>query len=68
VTSNFHYRRAVQAFRLLLPEFDFRIEGSADDTFRPQAWRKTPEERQGFSSEYEKIAGIFFMRLWQGSQ
>jgi uncharacterized SAM-binding protein YcdF (DUF218 family) len=62
VTSNFHSRRAAQAFRLFLPEFDFRMEGSADPEFDPQAWWKTPRERYLFFSEYRKIAGTFWVR------
>ena len=48
VTSNFHSRRAAQVFRLLLPEFDFRMEGSPDQTFDPQAWWKTARTAPSF--------------------
>jgi uncharacterized SAM-binding protein YcdF (DUF218 family) len=63
VTSNFHSRRAVQAFRLFFPELDFRMEGSADDTFDPHAWWETPSERHLLSGEYQKMLGTFLVRF-----
>jgi len=68
VTSNFHSRRAGQVFRLFFPEFDFRTESSADDTFDPHGWWKTPYERQLLSGEYQKMIGTFFVRFRQGPQ
>ena len=68
VTSNFHSRRAAQVFRLFLPEFDFRTEGSADQTFDPHGWWKTPYERQVLSGEYQKMIGTFFVRLRRDPQ
>jgi uncharacterized SAM-binding protein YcdF (DUF218 family) len=62
VTSNFHSRRALQVFRLFLPEFDFRVEGSVDDSFDPEAWWKKPEERHLLFSEYEKMMGTPLVR------
>lgn len=76
VTSNFHSRRTAEVFRLFLPEFDFRVAGSADDDFDPHAWWKEPQERHLLFSEYEKMIGTFLVRfhlastgwLRQGSQ
>jgi uncharacterized SAM-binding protein YcdF (DUF218 family) len=68
VTTNFHSRRAAEVFRLLLPEFDFRMEGSADDIFDPHAWWKIPGERRLVLSEYQKMLGTFFVGLRWGSQ
>jgi uncharacterized SAM-binding protein YcdF (DUF218 family) len=67
VTSNFHSRRAVQAFRLFFPEVDFRMESAADDTFHPHAWWETPAERRLLFGEYEKMLGTLFVRLRQGT-
>ena len=67
VTSNFHSRRAVQAFRLFFPELDFRMEAAADDTFDPHAWWKTSSQRHLLSGEYQKMLGTFFVRLRQGT-
>jgi uncharacterized SAM-binding protein YcdF (DUF218 family) len=63
VTSNFHSRRAAQVFRLFLPEFDFKMEGSSDDIFDPHAWSKTPGERRLVFSEYQKMLGTFLVRF-----
>ncbi len=63
VTSNFHSRRAAQVFRLFLPEFDFRMEGSPDDAFDPQAWWKKPQERHLVFSEYQKMTGTLLVRF-----
>ncbi len=63
VTSNFHSRRALQVFRLFLPEFDFQMEGSPDDVFHPRAWWKKPEERDLLFSEYRKTIGTFLVRF-----
>ena len=63
VTSNFHSRRAAQVFRLFLPEFDFRMEGSSDDIFDPHAWWKTPGEHRLVFSEYQKMLGTFLVRF-----
>jgi uncharacterized SAM-binding protein YcdF (DUF218 family) len=63
VTSNFHSRRAGQVFRVLLPQFDFRTESSAEADFNPQAWWKIPPERRLLYSEYQKIAGTFLVRF-----
>ena len=63
VTSNFHSRRAAQVFRLFLPEFDYRVEGSTDDAFDPEAWWKKPESRDLLLSEYQKMIGTFLVRL-----
>lgn len=63
VTSNFHSRRAAQVFRLFLPEFEFRMEGSPDDTFDPQAWWKTPQQRHLLSGEYQKMIGTLLVRF-----
>jgi uncharacterized SAM-binding protein YcdF (DUF218 family) len=63
VTSNFHSRRAVQAFRLFFPELNFRMEGSADDTFDPRAWWKTPSQRRLLFGEYQKMLGTFLVRF-----
>jgi uncharacterized SAM-binding protein YcdF (DUF218 family) len=76
VTSNFHSRRAAQVFRLFLPEFDFRMEGSEDNSFDPEAWWTKPEQRHLLLSEYQKLLGTFLVRfhlatanqLRQGSQ
>ena len=68
VTSNFHSRRAVQVFRLFLPEFDFRMESSADDVFDPRAWWKTPEERHLLFSEYQKMLGTFLVQIPSGQR
>ena len=76
VTSNFHSRRTAEVFRLFLPEFDFRVEGSVDPEFDPHAWWTKPRQRSLFFSEYRKIAGTFLVRfhlasagwLRQGSQ
>lgn len=62
VTSNFHSRRTGQVFRLFLPEFDFRVEGSLDGAFHPQAWWEKPEDRNLFFSEYQKMAGTILVR------
>jgi uncharacterized SAM-binding protein YcdF (DUF218 family) len=62
VTSNFHSRRALQVFRLFLPEFDFRVEGAVDDAFDPSAWWKKPEERHLLFSEYEKMMATPLVR------
>ena len=63
VTSNFHARRAEQVFRLFLPEFDFRMEGSPEGEFDPQAWWKTPQQRHLWVSEYQKLLGTFLVRF-----
>jgi uncharacterized SAM-binding protein YcdF (DUF218 family) len=63
VTSNFHSRRAAQVFRLFLPEFEFRMEGSPDHTFDPHAWWKTPEQRHLLFSEYQKMIGTLLVRF-----
>jgi uncharacterized SAM-binding protein YcdF (DUF218 family) len=63
VTSNFHSRRAEQVFRLFLPEFDFRMEGSPDDTFDPLAWWQKPQQRQLLFSEYQKMIGTLLVRF-----
>jgi uncharacterized SAM-binding protein YcdF (DUF218 family) len=63
VTSNFHSRRAAQVFRLFLPEFDFRMEGAADDAFDPEDWWTRPRERHLFFAEYEKMLGSFLVRF-----
>jgi uncharacterized SAM-binding protein YcdF (DUF218 family) len=63
VTSNFHSRRAAQAFRLFLPEFEFRMEGSPDHTFEPHAWWKTPQQRHLLFAEYQKLVGTVFVRF-----
>jgi uncharacterized SAM-binding protein YcdF (DUF218 family) len=63
VTSNFHSRRAAQVFRLFLPEFDFRMESSAENDFDPQAWWKTPEQRHLLFSEYQKMAGTILVKF-----
>jgi uncharacterized SAM-binding protein YcdF (DUF218 family) len=63
VTSNFHSRRAEQVFRLFFPEFNFRMEGSADDIFDPHAWWKMPGERRLVFSEYQKMLGTFLVRF-----
>jgi uncharacterized SAM-binding protein YcdF (DUF218 family) len=62
VTSNFHSRRALQVFRLYLPEFDFRMEGSAEDFFDPHTWWKMQQGRRLLFSEYQKMAGTFLVR------
>jgi uncharacterized SAM-binding protein YcdF (DUF218 family) len=63
VTSNFHSRRAEQVFRLFLPEFDFRMEGSPEGDFDPHAWWNTPQQRHLLLSEYQKIIGTFLVRF-----
>jgi uncharacterized SAM-binding protein YcdF (DUF218 family) len=63
VTSNFHSRRAEQVFRLFLPEFEFQMQGSAEGDFDPQAWWKTPQQRQLWFSEYQKIMGTVLVRF-----
>jgi uncharacterized SAM-binding protein YcdF (DUF218 family) len=63
VTSNFHSRRAAEVFRLFLPEFEFRVEGSIDDAFDPHAWWKKKESRDLLFSEYEKMLGTFLVRF-----
>ena len=63
VTSNFHSRRAEQVFRLFLPEFDFRMEGSAEDVFDPRAWWKKPEQSHLLFSEYQKMLGTVLVRF-----
>lgn len=63
VTSNFHSRRVAQVFRLYLPEFDFRVEGSRDSAFDPHGWWKKPAERRLLFSEYQKMIGTIFVRL-----
>ncbi len=63
VTSNFHSRRAAQVFRLFLPEFEFRMESSPDDTFDPHAWWKTPQQRHILFGEYQKTIGTFLVRF-----
>jgi uncharacterized SAM-binding protein YcdF (DUF218 family) len=63
VTSNFHSRRTAQVFRLYLPEFDFRVEGSVDDAFDPHAWWKKPQDRRLLFSEYQKMIGTFLVRF-----
>jgi uncharacterized SAM-binding protein YcdF (DUF218 family) len=63
VTSNFHSRRALQVFRLFLPEYDFRMEGSAEDFFDPHTWCKTPQGRHLLFSEYQKMVGTFLVRF-----
>jgi uncharacterized SAM-binding protein YcdF (DUF218 family) len=66
VTSNFHSRRAAQVFRLLLPEFEFRMEGSPDHTFDPHAWWRTPEQRHLLFSEYQKMIGTVLLQFRGG--
>jgi uncharacterized SAM-binding protein YcdF (DUF218 family) len=66
VTSNFHSRRAAQVFRLLLPEFEFRMEGSPDHTFDPHAWWKTPGQRHLLFSEYQKMIGTVLLQFRGG--
>jgi uncharacterized SAM-binding protein YcdF (DUF218 family) len=68
VTSNFHSRRAAEVFRLFLPEFDFRMEGSADDIFDAHAWWKMPGERRLVFSEYQKMLGTLLVGLRRGPQ
>lgn len=63
VTSNFHSRRALQVFRLYLPEFDFQMEGAPDHVFDPHAWWKTPDQRHLLFSEYEKMVGTYLVRF-----
>jgi len=63
VTSNFHSRRAEQVFRLFLPEFDFRMESSADPDFDPHAWWKNARQRNLLWSEDKKIFGTFLVRF-----
>jgi uncharacterized SAM-binding protein YcdF (DUF218 family) len=63
VTSNFHSRRAGQVFRLYLPDFDFRVEGSVDPAFDPHAWWKNPQERHLLFSEYQKMIGTLLVRF-----
>lgn len=63
VTSNFHSRRAAQVFRLFLPEFDFRMEGSTDGAFDPSSWWRTPIERHLLFSEYRKSLGTILVRF-----
>jgi uncharacterized SAM-binding protein YcdF (DUF218 family) len=63
VTSNFHSRRALEVFRLFLPEFDFQMEASADHTFHPQSWWQTPDERHLLFGEYQKMVGTFLVRF-----
>jgi uncharacterized SAM-binding protein YcdF (DUF218 family) len=67
VTSNFHSRRAAQVFRLFLPEFDFRMEGAADDVFDPEDWWTRPQERHLFFAEYQKMLGTFLVRFHAAS-
>lgn len=57
VTSNFHSRRAALAFRLLLPDFQFRVAPSEDGDFDPGIWWTKPRSRDLLFSEYKKIAG-----------
>jgi uncharacterized SAM-binding protein YcdF (DUF218 family) len=66
VTSNFHSRRALQVFRLLLPEFEFRMEGSPDHTFDPHAWWKMPDQRHLLFSEYQKMIGTVLLQFRGG--
>ena len=55
VTSNFHSRRAVQVFRLFLPEFDFRMEGSARQTSSiPRAWWQSRARAPSFVRRISK--------------
>jgi uncharacterized SAM-binding protein YcdF (DUF218 family) len=63
VTSNFHSRRALEVFRLYLPEFEFQMEGSPEHDFDPDAWWKTPDQRRLWSSEYKKLIGTFLVRF-----
>ncbi len=63
VTSNFHSRRAAQVFRLFLPEFDFRMEGSSDGVFHPESWWKKPQERSLLFGEYQKMVGTFLVKF-----
>jgi uncharacterized SAM-binding protein YcdF (DUF218 family) len=63
VTSNFHARRAEQVFRLLLPEFDFRMAAAPDQTFDPRAWWHSQPERHLLFSEYKKMVGTILVRF-----
>ena len=63
VTSNFHSRRAEQVFRLLLPEFDFRMAAAPDQTFDPRAWWQSQPERHLLFSEYKKMVGTILVRF-----
>jgi uncharacterized SAM-binding protein YcdF (DUF218 family) len=63
VTSNFHSRRAAQVFRLFLPEFEFRMEGSPDHTFDPHAWWETLQQRHLLFAEYQKMIGTVLVRF-----
>jgi uncharacterized SAM-binding protein YcdF (DUF218 family) len=63
VTSNFHSRRAEQVFRLLLPEFDFRMTAAPDPTFDRSAWWQTEPQRQLLFSEYKKMVGTILVRF-----
>ncbi|MBV9768162.1 MAG: YdcF family protein [Bryobacterales bacterium] len=63
VTSNFHSRRAALVFRIFVPEIDFRMEGSADHVFDPNAWWNTPHDRHLLFSEYQKIIGTFAVKF-----
>lgn len=63
VTSNFHSRRALEVFRLFLPEFDFRMEGAPDPAFDPRDWWKKPRQRDLLLSEYEKSIGTMLVRF-----
>jgi uncharacterized SAM-binding protein YcdF (DUF218 family) len=63
VTSNFHSRRAAQVFRLLLPEFDFRVEASSDPAFDPHSWWRNGPARSLLFSEYQKMLGTILVKF-----
>lgn len=63
VTSNFHSRRAAAAFRLFLPEFDFRMEAAPDPAFDADHWWEHRQQRHLLFREYEKLLGTYLVRF-----
>ncbi len=63
VTANFHSRRALEVFRLFLPEFDFQMEAAPDSNFDPRVWWMLPQQRRLFWSEYQKMIGTLLVRF-----
>ncbi len=60
VTSDFHTRRAGKSFRAAMPDLDFDVVGSPDESFTPLGWWKDREGRKIFVIEWMKTVAEWF--------